>query len=126
MPCRTLRQFHPKVLAAIVGGATMFFAVFAALPATNTGSNPVVAAVAPPQAHAASLYQCLTTINHMRPALIYGPWGTLAMVGAAGSVCAPYVGHLNARSICWQSRQWWGYRAQWIVRVITWGRYSRC
>lgn len=62
----------------------------------------------------------------MRPALVYGVYGTLSAAAVVGAVCGAYVGHLNAGSICWQSQRWWGYHARWIVRVITWWRYSRC
>lgn len=29
-------------------------------------------------------------------------------------------------AICSASRQWWGYAARAIVRLVTWGKYSTC
>jgi hypothetical protein len=49
---------------------------------------------------------------------------------AAAAISAPYcgswLGAQNARYLCWQSRQWWGYSARAYIWALTWGHYTRC
>lgn len=80
----------------------------------------------PERAEAASLTACMTAIRTMAPATKFGVYGTLAAAATAGPVCGGWVGTLNARAICYASRQWWGGFARSVVRFLTYGRYDRC
>jgi predicted membrane protein len=55
--------------------------------------------------------------------------GTLpgwAIAAVFAPYCGSWLGAQNARNICWQSRQWWGYSARSFIWAATWGHYTRC
>jgi hypothetical protein len=51
------------------------------------------------------------------------PWAAAAI---AAPFCGAWLGEQNARRICWESRQWWGWGARAYVWSVTYGRYTRC
>lgn len=57
---------------------------------------------------------------------VYGtPWQKVYAATRSWG-CGAWLGDMNASSICWQSQQWWGGHARWLVWAITWGQYTRC
>jgi len=81
-----------------------------------------------------------TTSQPATPKMAAGPescGSVIAAIGtglvagwAAAAIAAPYcgswLGTQNARYLCWQSRQWWGYSARSYIWALTWGHYTRC
>jgi hypothetical protein len=113
---RQYRLQHGITLVAATGALMLGLL---AMPSTNA---PVLRAASPVAAQAASPVSCVVMgRNLVGFVATRDPWLAL---NAARRVSG--CGNFNANAICSASRQWWGEGARNLVRLATWGRYSRC